>query len=403
MAEKFLKFPDDFFWGAANSAYQSEGGNFNSDWWHWEKSQKRFEQLKKAGLNPDDFVSGAASDHYNRFEEDFDLAKKLNHNAHRFSIEWARIEPKEGQFDMKELNHYKNVLAGLKSRNLEPFVTLSHFTLPQWLAKQGSWLNKKSVQYFSRYSEFIVKNLSEYVNFWLTINEPEIYAIKSYLTGDWPPQKKSLFQAIKAICNLCRAHCGAYKIIKKINPNAQVGFTKNNTYFSAQNWLIDNTLVKLVKWFWNDLILVMNKNYLDFIGLNYYFHARFENGFKISGGQTKNDLGWEIYPEGIYHILRDLKKYKKPIYITENGLADSQDQKRAQFIKNHLKYIWQAIQEGIDVRGYFYWSLIDNFEWSNGFDPRFGLIYIDYKTQKRLPRKSAFDYAKIIKDQGFIL
>ncbi|MEK7149871.1 MAG: glycoside hydrolase family 1 protein [Patescibacteria group bacterium] len=406
-----IKFPSGFYWGAATSSHQIEGDNRN-DWVDWEKKnavrlaeeaknkwqkwqQEKFPEMFKQ----ENYVSGIACDHYNRFEEDFNIAKSLGHNTHRFSIEWSRIEPKEGVFDEKEIEHYRNVIKALKQRNIEPFITLWHFSLPSWFATRGGWQSKKSVFYFSRYAEKVVQEFGENVKFWITLNEPEIYTGKSYLKGQWPPQKKNLFTYFLVFKNLIKAHRAAYKTIKKINPKAEIGIAKNNIYFEAYN---NNFLNKILKffadWRWNFYFLNKIKNHQDFIGVNYYRHFLVNFCFLKQRDKRVSDMGWELYPEGIYYILKDLKKYNKPVYITENGLADADDKNREWFIKEILKNVYKAIKESVDVRGYFYWSLLDNFEWDKGFWPRFGLVEIDYKTMERKIRPSAWEYAKICKE-----
>jgi len=371
-----MKFPNNFLWGAATSSHQVEGGNVN-DWSEWKKGD-----------------AGRACDHYHRFEQDFDLAKSLGHNAHRFSIEWSRIEPKEGKINQNEIEHYRQVLTALGQRGLEPMVTLWHFTLPTWLAKKGGWLNPKAPYYFDRYVKIIAENLFNEVKFWITINEPNVYALNSYLRDIWPPQKKSAAKYLKVLKNLVKAHQLAYRALRLVDLDCQVGVAKNQTFFEG------NLLLKYpANYFHNQYFLERIKNSQDFIGLNYYFHNRIK-GFKFNHNSNEefSDLGWEIYPEGIYRVLKDLKKYNKPIYITENGLADKDDAKREKFIKEHLTWIWRAIQEKIDVRGYFHWSLLDNFEWDKGFWPRFGLIEVDYQTMARKIRPSAKIYARICKE-----
>lgn len=378
-----LEFPENFLWGTATSAYQVEGGIKNCDWSKW----------KDAGL---------ACDHYNRYEEDFDLAKNILHNnAHRFSIEWSRIESEKGKWDLKEIEHYKKVLLALKRRNLKPFVTLHHFTNPQWLSEEGGWENKKVIEYFARYTEFVVKNLGEYVDFWTTINEPLIYIFQGYSLCTWPPGEKKFFKIFKVLSNMIKAHKASYKIIHKINRNAKVGFSTNNTFFEPyrKNSFLDKFSVLLARYFSNRYFLDKIKSELDFIGVNYYFYREIKFPAQPKKGHnTVTDLGWEIFPEGIYRVLKELKKYRKPIYITENGIADSEDKHCSQFIINHLKWVHKAIQEGVDVQGYFHWSLIDNFEWDKGFNPKFGLIEIDYKNFQRKPRHSAEIYGKICED-----
>lgn len=364
-----LKFPEGFLWGSATSSYQVEGGIENNDW---------AASAREGKVPPAD----RATNHYNLYEQDFDLAKSLGHNAHRFSIEWARVEPEEGKFNEEAIEHYRKVLEALRARGIEPFVTLYHWTLPIWFVEKGSWLNKKVPQVFSKYCEYVVSRLGDLAKFWITINEPEVFISQGYLKGIWPPFKKNIFQYFKVAKNLISSHKASYNVIKKINPELQIGIAKNNIYFEN---------LPVLRYFWNFYFLNKIKNHQDFIGLNYYFHRRF------GGNENKEvtDMGWEIYPEGIYHVLKELKKYQKPIYITENGLADSKDEKRAKFIKDHLRWAHRAIQEGVDLRGYLHWSLLDNFEWAHGFGPRFGLIEVDYQTMERHIRPSAWEYAKI--------
>jgi len=380
-----LKFPENFLWGTATSAYQVEGGIKNCDWAKW----------KDAGM---------ACDHYHRYEEDFDLAKDILHNnAYRFSIEWSRIEPEKGRWDLEEIEHYKKVLLALHKRNIIPFITLHHFTNPQWLSDEGGWENKKVIGYFARYAEFVVKNLGQYVDFWITINEPLVYIGQGYMECSWPPGKKGFFKIFKVLSNMIRAHKTAYKAIRKIDGKAKIGLATNNTFFEPlkKKSFLDKFSVFLIDYFWNRYFLNKVKIYSDFVGLNYYFHkkVKFPIGLK-DGDNKRTDLDWEIFPEGIYHVLKELKRYKKPIYITENGIADAEDKYCPQFIIDHLKWVHKAIQEGVDVQGYFHWSLIDNFEWADGFKPRFGLIEVDYNNFQRKPRRSAEVYGKICQNNS---
>jgi len=403
--EKTLRFPPGFLWGAATSAHQVEGGNIN-DWSEWEKvnavrlarraktywqswQRDKFEEM----FDEKNYMSGRAVGHYNRYRDDFKMAKSLYHNAHRFSIEWSRIEPGEGKFNKKEIEHYREVLVSLKECGLEPLVSLNHWTLPLWLAKRGGWLSPKISFYFNRYVKLIGEELGGYVKFWITVNEPNQYALNSYLLGVWPPQRRSVSDFFGAINNIVRAHKKAYKTLHALNPDCQVGAVKNQTFFEG------GLLKYAAAYFHNRYFLNKTHKYLDFIGLNYYFHNRIK-GFKFNhnGQERFSDLGWEIYPEGIYHVLNDLRQYRKPIYVTENGLADKDDKKRSVFIKEHLFWIHKAISEGVDVRGYFYWSLLDNFEWEKGFWPRFGLVEVDHKTMKRIVRPSARQYAEICRN-----
>ena len=401
MAKKYV-FPKGFLWGAATSSHQVEGGCRNN-WSAWEKSKRRLLFLEKEGEiekhGQENFISGRACDHYHHFKEDFQLAKDFGHNATRFSIEWSRIEPEEGKFDEQELGHYAEVLKTLKELKLEPFVTIFHWGIPLWLEKKGGLKAKNFSKYFSRYAEKLVKEYKNLAKFWITLNEPEVITSLSYLLGKWPPQKKNIFTAIKVYKNLMKSHILAYKKIKSISSGLQVGIAKNNVYLEAyQGRLINQILKKIMDkilnfWFLNNI-----KNHQDFIGLNHYFHSRVNFGFNKNANKKVSDMGWELYPASIYYSLIELKKYHRPIYITENGLADAKDLHRPWFIKEYLKQVHRAIKEGVDVRGYFHWSLLDNFEWAEGFWPRFGLFEVDYQTLKRTPRPSAFLYKKIAEE-----
>jgi len=318
----------------------------------------------------------------------------MNNNAYRFSIEWSRVELEEGGFNQLEIEHYRNVIKALKIRGLEPFISLWHWTVPVWFAKKGGFEKNDNIKYFVRFCERIISEFKNDVKFWIVLNEPEIYTSHSYLKGTWPPQKKNLLAYLVVFHNLIKAYRKIFETIKKIQPNSQIGIAKNNIYF--EGWLSP-----IIRWWWNFYFLNCIKTHQDFIGLNYYFHNRIKGlKFNQNKNEETSDLGWEIYPKGIYYVLRELKKYQKPIYITENGLADAKDEKREKFIKEHLYWIHKAIQEGVDIRGYFYWSLLDNFEWDKGFWPRFGLIEVDYKTFYRKLRSSSRIYGEIAKENS---
>lgn len=396
-----LEFPKGFLWGAATAAHQVEGGNIKNDWWEWEQSL------------PENMRSGKACNQYNLYKEDFELAKSLNHNAHRLSIEWSRIEPKEGEFDQKEIDHYRQVLKELKDKGFVVMLTLHHFTNPLWFFHKGGWENGRSVKYFERFVKKIVPELKDYVDFWITINEPGVYAYMSYLIGKWPPQKRSKLAFLRVYMNMAQAHKKLYKAIHKLVPDAKVGIAQNIGSFDAFHH--HSILESIAEWGFDILMnhlfyFLSGKKTHDFLGINYYFNSYISfNGEKakfpslVDTAITKrdvSDLGWEILPEGIFDVLMDFSDYHKPIYITENGLASTNDDRRCRFLISYLKEVYHAIASGADVRGYFHWSLIDNFEWAEGFGPRFGLIEVDYKTQKRTPRDSARVYSEIIKHNG---
>jgi beta-glucosidase len=413
------KFPENFKWGSATSAHQIEGDNHN-DWSEWEMSKLRVESLKLKGLDPNDFISGRACDSYNRYQEDFDIVKKLNQNIYRFSIEWSRIEPEEGRFDEKEMQHYINVVKALKDRGIEPMITLWHFTNPIWFAKKQGFLNPNSPKYFTRYVKYVAEHLTD-VGLWITFNEATtVYSGFSYLKGLWPPQHKNIFEWRRVNKNIIKSHISAYEEIRNIyspvrsnkevqlsdlkgtelrvpqpmSHNVMIGIVEHGSYFNTNLVLRFLGAERIFNYFYNNYFSRKALPHYDFIGLNYYTHRRFIK--KIDSKVTvERDMGWEFYPEGIYHRLLDLKRFNKPIFITENGWPFVNDDFQLKVIKDNLFWINKAIQDGVDVRGYLYWSLLDNFEWAHGYKPKFGLVEVDFSTFERHIRPSAWEYAKI--------
>lgn len=399
------RFPKDFFWGAATSAYQVEGDNAGSDWWRWEKDTGKEN-------------SGPACRHYNFYEQDFDLAKSLNHNAHRLSIEWSRIEPEKGKFIKEELKHYIDVVNSLKARNIEPMVTLHHFTNPLWFTKEtGGWANRSNIDYFLRYCELVVRSLAREVRYWITINEPTIYVSHAYIFGVWPPQVKSYLKAGTVQNNLTLAHIRAYRLIHKIYKELHllkpsISIAQHMQYYMPCSNSLKNRLAARFrnKWYnFGVLDSLRRHSALDFIGINYYSRQLVElKKWGISNLAAdvceenhhpvkKSSLGWDIYPQGLYELLLKLKKYFLPIIVTENGIATDDDTLRWEYIYGHLRAISLAMEKGADVKGYLYWSLMDNFEWDKGFKPKFGLIGIDYHSYGRTVRDSARKYAGVVK------
>jgi len=397
-----LTFPKGFLWGAASSAHQVEGGNTHNDWWTWEQD---------GGHIKNDEVSGNATDHYHRFCEDFDLAKQLGQRIHRLSVEWSRIEPEPGKFNRKAIAHYHDVFDALKKRKFVIMLTLHHFTNPTWFMKEGGWESRRAARYFVRFVEKMVKEYGKKIDFWITINEPNVYASNSYFRGVWPPQKHSLFAYLKVLRNLAWAHRRAYAAIHRRQKHARVGIAQNVfSIESYQWWKFGNFIkMKLLNYYWNHHFFGMSRDAHDFIGINYYFHARIRKSglFSIKTIDAReehregSDMGWEVYPIGIFQAIMNMKQYNLPLYITENGIAAVNDDRRSRFIVSHIKEIYHTIHANADVRGYCYWSLTDNFEWDKGFAPRFGLIEIDYEHDRaRNPRPSARVYARICLENG---
>lgn len=403
-------FPDGFYWGAATASYQVEGGIENTDW----------AQAAREGRVP---VCGVAADHYNRYEADFDIAKELGHNAHRFSIEWARIEPEEGQFDAQEIEHYRNVLKALHARGMTPFVTLWHFTLPLWFAESGGFQRKDAPEIFARYCARVVGELGDLCDHFSTMNEPIVFASNGYLRGTWPPFQRFAATDLVSITNsgksyepsserglapvltffrvrkqLAAAHNAAYDAIKTVSPQADVSVVKHVILFHA-NWNpLNKCIAWVANWQWTHRFMKRVYNKCDSIGLNYYFHKKFGDTREYQ----KTDMDWDVYPEGIYDALKMLARYNKPLVVSEAGVADADDDIRAEYIKTQVEATYRAIQDGVDVRGHCYWSLLDNYEWALGFEKRFGLVEIHYKTQKRIIRPSAYVYKKICTENRVI-
>jgi beta-glucosidase len=380
MEEK--KFPEGFLWGASTSAYQVEGGIENTDW----------AEAAREGLVP---PAGRASDFYHRFESDFEIARNLGMNAQRISIEWARIEPTEGKFDEQEIEHYRKVLKALKKRGMTPVVNLWHFTLPTWLSDRGGFLSYRAPGLFARYARYVVERLGEDADFWLTVNEPMVYAGAGYMKGVWPPFSRSIFSFLRVISAQARAHRLAYRAIKEARPDIKVGIAKHNIFFDADGNPLNHVLWALADWFWNHRFFSLIRGHQDFIGLNHYRHRRIGKYLPDEPQYSRSDMGWEIHPTSLYHCLLALKRYNLPIIISENGVADAEDSRRKAFIENAARCVLRAIAEGVPVVGYFHWSLLDNYEWADGFSKRFGLIEVDYDTLERKVRPSAKFYGEI--------
>ncbi len=325
------------------------------------------------------------------------------------------------------MQHYMDIVKALRDRGIEPMITLWHFTNPIWFAKKQGFLNIDSSKYFTRYIKYVVDNLKDQVGLWITFNEAlTIYSGFTKLSATWPSRDRGIINFLKIRRNIVRAHLLAYKEIKKIysnspassatkslesqevpevgspnlvSHNVMVGIAENNVYVPDAKGFLRRQCRRLYRQLRNLYFFKKNIPYYDFIGLNYYHMSRKPDFGKqyetIPEQDVSEEMDWELYPEGIYHVLKDLKKFKKPIFITENGIADGIDLMRPKFIRDHLYWVWRAIQDGVDVRGYLYWSLLDNFEWHLGYGPRFGLVEIDYNTLERLIRPSAWEYKKI--------
>ena len=412
------KFPDGFLWGASTASHQVEGG-LRDNWTNWEhknstrlaqEAKEKFEtispiweEIASEANDPQTYISGQGVEHWKLFHSDVELMRELNFTAYRFSIDWSRIEPQEGKYNTAVIQEYASMVSLLKKQGIEPFVTLWHWTVPQWFHDKGGWEWDGAPDAFSKFVAAITPELSKSVKFWITLNEPNVYTASSYLTGAWPPQKRSIVAHERVLRALSHAHERVRKVIKETNPSAQVGISQHLTDIQAgDNSPITNLHQICSNWAWNQRFLNGIQTTTDFIGANIYGRNTIK-GLQRNQNENKkvSDLGWELYPPATLGALRIAASYDKPIYITENGLADQRDLNREWYIKETLMYVHKALAEGIDVRGYLHWSLLDNFEWDKGFWPKFGLIAVDRKTLKRTIRPSARVYSAIIKDNGF--
>lgn len=397
--------PDGFLWGAATSSHQVEGGNRWNDWW----------ELEQNGRLPHE--SGEACRHYELYESDFDIAKSLGHNAHRLSIEWSRIEPRQGEWSEVELDHYAAVISALRQRDIEPIVTLHHFTNPTWFARRGGWSRADSVALFARYVEVVAGRLAGQVRFWLTINEPTVYVKHAYVVCDWPPcGRRAWWRAAQALRNLCRAHVAVYPVLHRHRPDAMVGLAHNTSYVVACNprSVADRTAARLRNFALNELVFRLlgrtPRDVLDFIGINYYARQivrwRPMPGAALIFGtectadhhetaRTFTSLGWEIFAPGLGQVLRRFARHGVPLMVTENGIATSDEELRTQYLMAHVESMTEAIREDVAVLGYIYWTLMDNFEWTEGRDARFGLVEVDFATQRRTVRPAALAYKAV--------
>ncbi len=414
-------FPKDFIFGAATASLQIEGGDRNNSWYDW----------CEAGKIPNGDHCIEANQHWERVEEDINLMKGLHLNGYRFSIEWPRIQPTKDSWDKAAILHYRDEIIQLKQAGIEPMLTLHHFSNPSWFEQQNAWIDKESISLFLAYTEYVVKHLGDLVSHWVTINEPNVYLMMGYFVGIFPPGKEGDIKSyLKGAKHMISAHCQAYTLIHKLQndigkKDTQVGaalhlrvfdtykdkwlskISQKICYFLFQDLFFNGMLHG--KWFGRTL---HRGQFFDYLGINYYSRDILKpniKAFPIFADLTKpadckvNDLDWEIYPEGLARLIKMYyQKCKLPIHITENGMADSQDKQRKKYIHDHLRAILSCIAEGIPVKGYFHWTLIDNFEWMEGYEARFGLYAHDLETQKRSLRESGKYYAEICKSKRLL-
>ncbi|MFW6288060.1 MAG: glycoside hydrolase family 1 protein [bacterium] len=420
MEVKPFRLPEDFLMGAATAALQIEGGDENNNWYRW----------CEEGRIKDGTHCINANDHWNRYSKDISLMDDLNFDIYRMGLEWSRIEPVKGEFSEEGIKHYREEIQELLDKDITPLVTLHHFSHPLWLEDEGGWENTEVIKYFERYTSFVVEKLGDLVTDWITINEPNVFIYGGYLEGFWPPGKKSILSSFRVMKNMIKAHIKSYKVIhqqrkiKGYKGNTMVGVANHIRIFQYEK---DNILDKLAanahNYTFHKIIMegmargkllfplgtgnypLGRGKFYDFIGINYYSRdiirfvfnpSKLFTESRVKEGSEINDLGWEIYPEGIAQICRKYYNiYKAPIFITENGICDEKDEKRSRFIYHHLKQLSDVIAEGVPVKRYYYWTLLDNFEWIEGESARFGLIHNEYATQERTVRESGRFYGEI--------
>ena len=373
-------FPKHFFWGASTAAHQVEGGLYNQ-WSKWELEHAKelaqtahqrlswlpnWNKIKDQAEEPENYVSGKGVDHFNRYEEDFDIAKKLNLDAFRFTIEWSRIEPQEGVWDEAAVKHYQTYIKQLRARKLEPFLNIWHWTVPVWFAEKGGFANRKNLDYFTRFVQKVADDLVDDVEYVLVLNEPNVEASFSYLTSMHPPAERSVVKFIKSYWNLVLAQRRSYKILKAKKPTLQVGIAMQLANIQAKrpHKYLDEVTTKWMRYFWNWWFLRRIRKSQDLIGLNYYFSDYFTGlGKRANPKVPLNDMGWYMEPEGIYPLLlRTWSRFKKPIFITENGLADADDVHRRWWIEETIVAMELEISEGVDLSVYIHLILLDNFD-----------------------------------------
>ena len=410
-------FPAGFKWGVGTAAHQVEGENIYNDWWAWEQT---------SGHIKNGHMSGLACNWWENAEADFDRAAAMGLNALRLSVEWSRIEPRSGAFDDSSLERYRQMLRGLRERGIEPMVTLHHFSNPRWLSEQGGWEAPETVALFARFVRRVVEALGEYCDLWCTINEPNVYGFMGYVDGVFPPGQTNIKPALRVIRNMLAGHAAAYREIHTLQSNARVGLAHNMRVFDPVNprSLLDRRATNTTDRIFNQAILtalvqgrwmlplgfglaLKLRRTLDWIGLNYYTrdmvafdrtqsqslfgHRRHADGAELLDGGYG-----ELYSRGIFRSIQRLARLGLPIYVTENGIPDDDDDQRPRYLLTHLHQMWHAIQLCYPVMGYYHWTLVDNFEWAEGWTLRFGLFSLDPETQRRTPRRSASLYADVV-------
>jgi beta-glucosidase len=417
MPQAAFNFPRGFLWGAATASHQVEGSNTNNNWWAWEQEPGRILHEHKSGL---------ACDWWNgRWREDFNRASETGQNAHRLSLEWSRIQPSPDRWDESALDRYRDMLRALRERDMTSLVTLHHFSEPLWMYQQGGWENPQSVEWFNKYVAKVVEALKEYTSLWCTINEPNVWATFAFLMGVFPPGKQDFMSTMKVLENMARGHAAAYHTIHGIQPTARVGIAINYRGFDpAKTWFpLDNLAAWMQSRLYNDLFpRILSEGVMalpigrkripeargtqDYLGINYYTKdyvsfnllkakEMFGRRYYASDADLSSTGFISNQPEGLFEALKWGRQFQVPMIVTENGVEDADDQLRPRYLIQHIHQVWRAVNFNWPVKGYFLWTLVDNFEWERGWTQRFGLWELDPETQVRRKRPSADLYAEI--------
>ena len=415
--------PAGFLFGAATSSHQVEGG-LDNDWTEWERGS--FPDGTPHIANGDQ--SGLAADSWNRFDEDLALLQQLGANTYRFSVEWSRLEPTKGAWDAAAMARYRQWATRLRAAGIEPMVTLHHFTLPRWVSEQGGFEGASTPDDFAAFARRVATELGDQVDLWCPINEINVYSTLGYLTGEWPPgAKDDQVRQILVMREMLRAHAKATAALREVDTTDADGDGQATVvthahhvriFQPASHSVLDTTIAGLTDDVFNEAIPRAFKSgrfqvsvpgtveldepieglagSLDVLGINFYTRdvVRADLGsaalsqMYFRPGRPVSDLGWDLYPDGLYQALKRYQAYGWPMVVTENGTADTDDDFRERFLRQHVAAMERAVAEGANVRGYYYWSLIDNFEWAEGYGPRFGLYRVDYATFARTPTKA---------------
>ncbi|MGH9137768.1 MAG: glycoside hydrolase family 1 protein [Acidimicrobiales bacterium] len=374
-------FPDGFRWGTATAAHQIEGGNWNNDWWRWEHTPG------SGCAEP----SGDACDSWHRWATDVDLVAELGFDSYRFSVEWSRIEPEPGEWSAAAVDHYRRQCEALLAVGVEPVVTFHHFTTPRWLADHGGWTEPDTASRFAAYCERLAGELGPVMRRACTINEPNIVAVMGYLFGAFPPGEKDSASRHRANEVLAEAHRQGVEAIRATAPGVPIGLTVSTTDYQAATG--GEATRDKIRRDMEDVFLDATAGD-DFVGVQTYTRMLIgpDGWIGPEPGVDVLPMGYEYWPDALGATIRRVWEYTKgqvPILVTENGIGTDDDDQRTRYVQRALDGVLDCVADGIDVLGYTYWSLLDNFEWAFGYGPHFGLVSVDRTTFERTPKPSA--------------